>query len=34
MKRSGSNGAMMSSKAQIHQGWRLIRLGDVVDAKS
>ena len=30
MKRSGSNGAMMSSKAHIPKGWRLVRLGDVL----
>ena len=31
MKRSGSNGAMMSSKAHIPKGWRPVRLGDAAE---
>ena len=31
MKRNGSNRAMMSSKTQIPEGWRLVRLGDVAE---
>ena len=31
MKRNGNNRAMMSSKAQIPKGWRLVRLGDVAE---
>ena len=31
MKRNGSNRAMMSSKAQMPRGWRLVRLGDVAE---
>ena len=34
MKRSGSNGAMMSSKAHIPKGWRLVRLGDVASTRN
>ena len=33
MKRNGSNRAMVVSKAQIPEGWRLVRLGDVVRFK-
>ena len=31
MKRNGNNRAMMSSKAQMPRGWRLVRLGDVAE---
>ena len=33
MKRNGNNRAMMASKTQIPEGWRLVRLGDVVRFK-
>ena len=31
MKRNGNNRAMVASKTQIPEGWRLVRLGDVAD---
>ena len=31
MKRNSSNRAMMASKAQMPRGWRLVRLGDVLE---
>ena len=33
MKRNGNNRAMVVSKTQIPEGWRLVRLGDVVRFK-
>ena len=33
MKRNGNNRAMMASKTRIPEGWRLVRLGDVVRFK-
>ena len=33
MKRTGNNRAMVASKAQMPEGWRLVRLGDVVRFK-